>query len=313
MVLLCNYYLTYDCNLKCDFCNVWRQRIERKKLHKISDIESNLDDLKRLGVRIIDFTGGEPLLYPYVIEALHAAKQRGFFTTLATNGVLYPRFARQLKGKVNVLLLSLHSFGAAEKALKAAKRVKQKVFLLFVVTDKNIGSLPDVCSFALQNRVPVRLAPCSSYFGNKGLGKKNIKAIYDALEKPFVHADLSELEVVKAGGNSVKKPICRAVSNAVTISPDNRLLLPCYHHAKEKIEIKKDLFDIYNSPKVEQFKKKEGLFDFCDGCTIYCYLRTGFHSNPFSKLFWLRAVFLTQFAVEYLRNNVSNCVKMLKE
>lgn len=53
--VLCNYYLTYRCNAKCGFCDIWEQPSPTVSLE---DAARNLDDLKRLGVRVIDFTGG---------------------------------------------------------------------------------------------------------------------------------------------------------------------------------------------------------------------------------------------------------------
>jgi len=59
--VLCNYYVTYRCNAKCDFCDIWEKP---SPLITIEDVESNLLDLRKLGVKVIDFTGGEPLLHP---------------------------------------------------------------------------------------------------------------------------------------------------------------------------------------------------------------------------------------------------------
>ncbi|MCU0353574.1 MAG: radical SAM protein, partial [Cytophagales bacterium] len=58
--VLCNYYLTYRCNATCGFCDIW----ERPSPYATPEnVLKNLTDLKRLGVKVIDFTGGEPLLH----------------------------------------------------------------------------------------------------------------------------------------------------------------------------------------------------------------------------------------------------------
>ena len=72
--VLCNYYVTYRCNATCSFCDIWEQP---SPLIDLGDAARNLDDLRRLGVRIIDFTGGEPLLHPQIGELLAMAKERG--------------------------------------------------------------------------------------------------------------------------------------------------------------------------------------------------------------------------------------------
>ncbi len=58
--ILCNYYLTYRCNAKCSFCDIW----ERPSPYVSPEsFKENLIHLKALGVRVIDLTGGEPLLH----------------------------------------------------------------------------------------------------------------------------------------------------------------------------------------------------------------------------------------------------------
>ncbi|EKD89644.1 MAG: radical SAM protein, partial [uncultured bacterium] len=110
MKLLCNYYVTLRCNARCEFCNIWRQKDNFTLLEQsLEDIEKNLKALKKLGVKIIDFTGGEPLLYPYLTEALKLAKKIGFYTTITTNCSLYSQYAENLLGLVDILLFSVQS------------------------------------------------------------------------------------------------------------------------------------------------------------------------------------------------------------
>jgi hypothetical protein len=68
--------------------------------------------------------------------------------------------------------------------------------------------------------------------------------------------------------------VCRAVSSTVVISPENQLWLPCYHFKNEGLPIDGKLYDLYKfSPEVRRFKQQEGRMDFCQGCTVYCYMR----------------------------------------
>ncbi|HEY9698406.1 MAG TPA: hypothetical protein V6D10_14165 [Trichocoleus sp.] len=53
-----NYYLTYRCNARCHFCDIWA--LEPKQEASLETIQQNPHDLKRLGIHF-DFTGGEPL------------------------------------------------------------------------------------------------------------------------------------------------------------------------------------------------------------------------------------------------------------
>src|SRR5688500_1874868 len=58
--VLCNYYVSYRCNATCSFCDIWEKP---SPYVTIDAVTQNLNDLKRLGVKVIDFTGGEPLLH----------------------------------------------------------------------------------------------------------------------------------------------------------------------------------------------------------------------------------------------------------
>src|SRR6478609_11779154 len=102
--VLCNYYVTYRCNAKCSFCDIWEKPSPYITLENAA---RNLDDLRRLGVSVIDFTGGEPLLHRQLPELLQMARDRGFITTVTTNALLYPKFAEKLKGKIDMLHFSL--------------------------------------------------------------------------------------------------------------------------------------------------------------------------------------------------------------
>ncbi len=88
--VLCNYYVTYRCNASCDFCDIWEKP---SPYVTIDDVTQNLIDLKKLGVKVIDFTGGEPLLHRNLIDFLSEAKRLGFITTVTTNTLLYPKLA----------------------------------------------------------------------------------------------------------------------------------------------------------------------------------------------------------------------------
>jgi MoaA/NifB/PqqE/SkfB family radical SAM enzyme len=88
--VLCNYYVTYRCNATCSFCDIW---LKPSPYVTLETAAQNLHDLKRLGVKVIDFTGGEPLLHRQIDQLLLLAKKQKFITTLTTNGLLYPKYA----------------------------------------------------------------------------------------------------------------------------------------------------------------------------------------------------------------------------
>ena len=289
MPLLCNYYVTLRCNSRCTFCNIWQNKDNFKlREQTLDEVEANLKDLKRLGVKFIDFTGGEPLLYPKIVEALKLSKKYGFLNLLTTNGTLYPKYAEQLKGLVDILTVSLDSpvesehneirgincYSKVIESIKLAKRIGQKIRILHTVTNDNYKQLSRMVKFAQKNKCILEINPCFEYFGNEKISKEAIMEVKKYDGAPYTMQDSAYVRLILDGGNKISNPVCKAVSSTVVISPDNYLLLPCYHHASSKIKINKDLFKIYNSDKVKAFKNMEGKFPFCNNCTITCYMRT---------------------------------------
>lgn len=288
MKILCNYYVTLRCNLKCKFCNIWQQK-ENFNLpeQNINEIENNLKALKKLGVKLIDFTGGEPLLYQNLIAALKLAKKYGFFTTVTTNGMLYPKYAAELKGLVDFQYISIQSvnaeihnnitgtkcFDAVIKSIEVAKKVKQKISLLHTVTDESINNIWELIRFAQSNKCALRCNPCFTYFGNDQFTPKLIPELKKIFKEPYVTLDLALLRFITDGGNKIEKPLCSAINSTVVISPDNYLILPCYHHALKKIKIQNNLYELHELPEVKNIAKSVGRFDFCNGCKINCYMR----------------------------------------
>ena len=111
----CNYWVTYRCNSKCEFCNIWRENsLKSIPDANIHDVHNNLNDLKKIGVKMIDFTGGEPLLNKELPQILAHSKQLGFFTKLSTNGYMYPDKAEELKGLASRIYFSLDTTSKEE-------------------------------------------------------------------------------------------------------------------------------------------------------------------------------------------------------
>lgn len=86
----CTVVLTHDCNLRCKFC--YAKSAGYKALDRLSyeDLKKIVDFCNESKVKYLVFTGGEPLLYPYLLDALHYIKSKAPSITVAipTNGIL---------------------------------------------------------------------------------------------------------------------------------------------------------------------------------------------------------------------------------
>jgi MoaA/NifB/PqqE/SkfB family radical SAM enzyme len=289
--VLCNYYVTYRCNAACDFCDIWEKP---SPYITLSQAEANLKDLKKLGVKVIDFTGGEPLLHREIAELLRLAKNLGFVTTLTTNCLLYPKNAEKLKGLVDMLHFSLDSpnreehnqsrkvaaFDFVMQSIQEARRLGEKPDILFTVFEHNIHQIQQVWEeICKPNDLLLLLNPVFAYNAvntHQGLSSQALAVLKKWAKHPAVYLNEAFLLLRQNGGNQTDKPVCRAGSSTVVISPNNELVLPCYHLGVESLPITSNLFDLYHSPKVQQLVQMEGRFAACQGCVINCYMQPSF-------------------------------------
>jgi len=301
--VLCNYYLTYKCNAKCSFCDIWEIPSQYASL---DDIKKNFIHLKKLGVKIIDFTGGEPLLHPNLPEILAEAKALKFITTVTTNGLLYPKKAKELAGLIDMLHFSLDSSIASEhntmrgvacfdyvlKSIKIAKELGETPDILFTVFKGNFEQIRPVYEqIVLPNKLLMVLNPAFEYNGlgvDDALSPQQLKELSAWGKKSRVYLNDAFITLRRNGGNSTAKPVCKAASSTVVISPDNKLVLPCYHLGKESFKVNDNLSNLYSTDAVKNIIQQEGKLPECEGCTINCYMQPSF-AVELNK-YWFKAL-----------------------
>lgn len=105
---------TLACNANCETCST------RKTLHrsKIKDLQLGMEDWRRLfaevdalGLSKLTVSGGEPTLYPGLLELIAAGKNRGWEIGLNTNGSLIDetRAVSLQKAGLDRVMISLYS------------------------------------------------------------------------------------------------------------------------------------------------------------------------------------------------------------
>ena len=285
----CYYYLTYRCNSRCAYCDIWRVRRMVGQEQGIDEIATNLRALKNLGVRYVDFTGGEIFLRDDLPEILAAAKESGFPIILTTNGLAYERHAEALLGVAEFINFSIDTLNpetykarrgvdglnTAVQSMGKAMGLGQKCGILATIDSENVDEIDDLISLSGKLGIKLSLNPAFSYNETgKPPVRKALERLYDLAGREDVYVNAAQVELIALGGNSVRRPRCRAMSRNVVISPDNYLLLPCFHYRTEKIKIDGDLEEILRSDRVSRLRAKEGRFPFCEGCAINCYMDT---------------------------------------
>ena len=298
--VLCNYYVTYRCNARCSFCDIWEKP---SPYILLEDVERNLRDLKRLGVSVVDFTGGEPLLHRQIHEFVGLAHDMGFITTLTTNCLLYPKYAERLRGKVDMLHFSLDSsekevhdkgrgvacFDFVLESIRVARELGERPDVLFTVFRENLQDLERVYDeITRPNKLVLILNPAFEYnavAAGEQLTAEELDYLSAFGKRPGVYLNEAFIQLRRDGGNHVAAPVCRAASTTLVISPSNELVLPCYHLGEQKFPIEGGLHTLYNSAEVQRLAALEGRLPQCEGCTINCYMQPSFAVET-SKYFW---------------------------
>jgi len=298
--ILCNYYVTYRCNAKCGFCDIWEKPSPYVGL---KNVEENLRSLKKLGVKVIDFTGGEPLLHRQIDEFFALAKRMKFITTLTTNGLLYPKHAEKIKGKVDMLHFSLDTadqqkhdqmrgvrcFDFVMESIKIAKDLGERPDILFTVFEENLSDIQQVYEeICLPNNLVLILNPAFEYNQvetGQPLSFETLDKLKNWGKKKNIFVNEAFLELRRNGGNQINNPVCKAASTTIVISPENELVLPCYHLGIQSFMINNDLESLYHSNEVQKLVGLEGRMPECQGCTINCYMQPSF-AVEMNQYFW---------------------------
>lgn len=281
MAKLCNYYVTLRCNDTCEFCVMWRDEAKAQAQAESKGRQEGKDlfrELKREGVTHLNITGGEPLLREDLPDLLKQAKEAGLHVALYTNGILYAEKAKSLAGLIDKLFFSLdypfaemhdrsrgvECFHTAIKAVKLAQELGQKPLINYVLTRDSVLYLPEVSDLAQKLKIFVQLTPVYDFSGTQGFEQETLHHIRYYMRNRFILFNLAALEFVKAGGNKVILPRCRAGDTTVTVLPNGKKIGPCFFNQNGK----------------------QGGEDVCSSCLRWPYILPSF-SKGFDKYFWL--------------------------
>ena len=114
-----------SCNCRCVMCDIWKTK-ETRSLRP-PDLEPHIESIRRLGVRWVVFSGGEPLLnreWPQLCLMLQREQIR---LTLLTTGLLLEKYAAQIAESFDDVIVSLDG---PEKVHNAIRRMDKAFSML---------------------------------------------------------------------------------------------------------------------------------------------------------------------------------------
>ena len=183
--------VSYLCNAKCIFCKRWEMAPKKAK-EELSTLELMrlIKDLKSLGIKHINFSGGEPLLRKDIFKVAKYAKSLGINTMVNTNGLLLDESnIKDAVSSFNRITVSIdtlneekyrqirgvHGVGKAVHAVDLiAKYHKPRVKL--VLTTENLDEVSSYMHYFKTKNVEISMQPVHSEKKNLlELRNKNLK------------------------------------------------------------------------------------------------------------------------------------------
>ncbi|GEM_PF-1118694 len=291
-------FLTKQCNMKCEFCGAYIDT-EPQKL-KANDIDKILHSGRKYGFRYTTFSGGEPLLYNELEEALKFADSNGFWVNITTNGLLISQETIDfLKDKNVNLRVSLHTLDpkkhweitgtdTLEKVISNIQLLKrnQMYFSLgCTIYDENINEIENMVDFAFQqNAAFIRFTPVVGV--NKGKVYSTDKEFYSHSIKKIIEQSIKYKDFLyyEKGKISPDEKVlammttrrCPAGSKLFMIVDSENNLIPCQFIPMEKgwyieLEDYDNLEkDFENLRKIMNYNFKEGLEKGHRGICSHC-------------------------------------------
>jgi MoaA/NifB/PqqE/SkfB family radical SAM enzyme len=108
-----SFTLTNTCNLRCKMCGQWSAEGYMrggngapKQAMKLADWKRLADELADHKVGSVLLRGGEPFLFPHIVELLEHITRRGLFVPMDTNGTQLEKFAADIVriGKIHLTI-----------------------------------------------------------------------------------------------------------------------------------------------------------------------------------------------------------------
>jgi len=311
---------TLMCNMYCEYCmfgiegkfNDLATRAVRDRIFK------RLDEFAEMGLFAVSFSGGEPLLNPNTCDYIAYAADKGFWTSMPTNGLLIRKHADGV-ARLDMLEVSIDCLDPKRFAKRRGidglpviisnleyVLTKRKPFTTQInaaVNLENLSDLPALAEFCSERDLVLHpeavhnvmrdgeLLPDSELHGHQidvvELGLRDLRAAYPRNVRFYTHY----YEFYRNGGFGPKFP-CRHPSKLISMKPDGSIHLPCAF--KTLFQSQAPAREIFAHPEVQKIISQEAtLWDFCKGCKIGCpYEVSAFTNSP---------MLATESALNFLR------------
>ncbi len=213
--------ITNKCNLTCHHCYI-SAGPDKERAGELSTKEAKafIDDVSEMGVPLLLFTGGEPLVRNDFWELAAHAKAKKLRAVISTNGTLITKnIAKRLKDSgISYVGISIDgadsethdairnqrgSFAKAIQALKNCVEINLKCGIRITASKDNVAEIPNLLDLCLELGVPrfclYWLVPSGrgkGMYDDKQLNREEILKTLDFLFEKAKNLDPSLIEIL---------------------------------------------------------------------------------------------------------------------
>lgn len=172
-VFVC-FYLTNRCNLRCRYCFVVDEKIDKKILSAEftrDEAFRYVDEFYAMGTRMMFLLGGEPLLHRDIGDIVEYIVRKGIVLHVVTNGTLLGEKWEAVR-KAHAVCVSLDGVGEtndglrgegvyarAMAGLKKAREHGVRCRIHSVISRSNLGNFEEMAILAKELAVPLTVSP----------------------------------------------------------------------------------------------------------------------------------------------------------
>ncbi len=288
--------VTNLCNKNCGMCI--RSKID------IEEVHMDFGDFKRIierinGAEVVTLVGlGEPLIYPYLTEAIRYCKENGLKNRITTNGILLGDKARELiEAGLDTIHISLENLRdkkllenilklkqlRIEKGLRHPKIVLQPVLFDDKERGRTVKDVYDIIAWAGQNgldkvniaRVDLRTDPTMKR-PNLIQERQIFKQLAKLRRKYGIRIDCLQDQVFKGPRGFLYKHFkwllrldsyCFRLQDFIYINVNGDVYPCCL--SEEQIMgnlLNQDLWAIWHGERFNYLRKHQEEFNFCKKC-----------------------------------------------
>ncbi len=291
--------ITRRCNLACPHCYT---AATRKALNDLTTAEcfGVVDSISKLGVQMIGWTGGEPLLREDLEEIVHYAHGKKIKQSITSNGILFDEARAKSLKKAGVTGMQISIDGTSaelnrrmrrasdeefEKAMEAVRisvRLRFKTTMAMVIGQENLDDAPNYVRMARKLRVNV-IRFCG--FVPQGRGKSQ-------KERLLFNNRLGELKAFVSQFAGTERPMVAFDPGFGPLPPDyyfhectaGKLIFylscigdvyPCTGLVSQEFLVgnvrERSLEDIWNDPKMTEMADfpREKIHGHCSECRYF--------------------------------------------